>query len=77
MTPDPRITNWIDRVDGTIQVEVIRMHHHKSAWDRVFAMLADSPDLPDSYWWEFTVGTPRSWRKRHAVPSPSMSTALS
>lgn len=57
MTTDPRIADWTDRVDGAIKVEVIRMHHHKSAWDRVSAMLADNPDLPDSYWWEFSFET--------------------
>lgn len=33
------------------------MHHHKSAWDRVSAMLSDNPGLPNSYWWEFMFET--------------------
>jgi hypothetical protein len=36
-----------------VKAEVMRMHHHKSAWDRVCAMLSDNADLPHSYWWEF------------------------
>ncbi len=50
---DSRITDWTERIDGAIKAEVIRMHHHKSAWTRVSAMLAENADLPDSYWWEF------------------------
>lgn len=57
MTTDPRIKGWTNRIDGAIKVEVIRMHHHKSAWDRVSAMLTDNADLPDSYWWEFMFET--------------------
>jgi hypothetical protein len=53
VTADSRITNWTERIDGAIKAEVIRMHHHKSAWTRVSAMLAENADLPDSYWWEF------------------------
>jgi hypothetical protein len=53
MTTDTRIADWTARVDGAIKAEVIRMHHHLSAWERVSAMIADNPDLPDSYWWEF------------------------
>lgn len=49
MTVDPRIQDWTARIDGKVKTEVIRMHHHKAAWDRVSAMLADNPDLPDSY----------------------------
>jgi hypothetical protein len=33
------------------------MHHHKSAWDRVAAVLAENSDLPASYWWEFMFET--------------------
>lgn len=57
MTTDSRITGWTDRVDGAIKVEVVRMHHHKSTWDRVSALLADNQGLPDSYWWEFMFET--------------------
>lgn len=57
MTPDPRIQDWTARIDGKVKNEVIRMHHHKAAWDRFSAMLADNPDLPDSYWWEFMFET--------------------
>jgi hypothetical protein len=44
---DPRIKDWTARIDGKVKVEVVRMHHHKSAWDRVSAMLTDNADLPD------------------------------
>jgi hypothetical protein len=54
---DPRIKQWTKRIEGAIQAEVIRMHHHKSAWDRVSAIVADNSDLPDSYWWEFMFET--------------------
>jgi hypothetical protein len=57
VTTDPRIAAWTARIDGKVKAEVIRMHHHKAAWDRVSAMLADNPDLPDSYWWEFMFET--------------------
>jgi len=57
MAVDPRIQDWTARIDGKVKTEVIRMHHHKAAWDRVSAMLADNPDLPDSYWWEFMFET--------------------
>jgi hypothetical protein len=57
VTTDPRIVDWTDRVDGALKVEVVRMYHHKSAWDRVSAMLAGQTDLPDSYWWEFMFET--------------------
>lgn len=53
MATDPRIVDWTTRIDGAIKAEVIRMHHHLSAWQRVSAMIADNPNLPDSYWWEF------------------------
>ena len=35
MLTDPRIEQWTKRVDGTIKAEVMRMHHHMSAWQRV------------------------------------------
>jgi len=54
---DPRIEQWTKRVDGTIKAEVMRMHHHMSAWQRVSDVLADNPSLPDSYWWEFMFET--------------------
>jgi hypothetical protein len=57
VTIDPRIKDWTARIDGKVKAEVIRMHHHKSAWDRVSAMLTDNADLPDSYWWEFMFET--------------------
>src|SRR4051794_21594734 len=54
---DPRIADWTGRIDGKVKAEVIRMHHHRSAWDRVSAMLSDNADLPHSYWWEFMFET--------------------
>jgi hypothetical protein len=57
VTIDLRIKDWTARIDGKVKVEVVRMHHHKSAWDRVSAMLTDNADLPDSYWWEFMFET--------------------
>jgi hypothetical protein len=56
-TVDPRIEDWTARIDGAIKAEVLRMHHHLSTWQRVSALLADNPDLPDSYWWEFMFET--------------------
>lgn len=56
-SPDPRIQDWTARVDGAIKTEVLRMHHHLSAWERVSTLIADNPDLPDSYWWEFMFET--------------------